>query len=161
MTRKTKTILKHLGVMLLCLLLAAGCALLGLYLFGKNPSSASDKDDTMKFFGTLVFFASATFVLGFFLHLCMVFSNARVHCKNCGELAYLQNYKVLKQNVASDGVHVTTEVIQMNMRCRDCKKEFQLKKRFRVSSYNAKHHVWKVVDVDRAVGDYARGQLWF
>ena len=162
MTQKTKSILKHIGILLLCLALATGSYFLGRHLYGSaGGGSSHEPDKALQLLGYLVYLICGLLVLGAFLHLRMAVSNARIHCKNCGAKGSLRDYKVLKRNMASDNVHVSNEVIQLNMYCSACGQEFPLKKKFQVSTYNSKHRVWKTANVDKAVRGYAAGTLWF
>ncbi|MBO4889007.1 MAG: hypothetical protein J5589_11965 [Firmicutes bacterium] len=162
MTQKTKAILKHTGIFLLCLIIGTGVYFLARHFYGTLGGGTSQQSDKgLQLLGYFLYLICFLIGVGAFVHLRMIFSNARVHCKNCGQKTYLKDYQILKRNMASDNIHVLSEVIQLNMCCSSCGAEFHLKKKFHVSSYNSKHHVWKIVDVDKAVREYSLGKLWF
>lgn len=158
MSHKAKSILKHTVVMLLCIALCAGSFLLSQYVY---ETGGSARNNARQLLGVFIFFISLLFAVGVFVHFWMLLSNARVHCKNCGAMGSLRDYQVLKRNMATDKIHVLSEDIQLNMYCSACGSEFPLKRRFRASSYSNKHRVWKIINVDKAVREYASGKLWF
>ena len=159
MTHKTKTVLKHIGALLLCLALGVGSFFLARYLYSTAGKGSGNQG--LQMLGYFVYLICAIFGMGAFVHIRMVFSNARVHCKACGALGSLRSYRILEQHMASDNKHVSSEDIRLNMVCSSCGQEFPLQKRFKVSTYSAKYHVWKYTDVDKSVREYAAGKLWF
>ena len=162
MTAKTKCILKHLGIMFLCIILAVVAFFIAkrLYpVFGADISR--DSSGSLQMLGYFIYLICFLLGLGAYFHLRMSISNARVHCAKCGCKAGLKDYKVLKMHMAEDNKHILSEDVQMNMCCCSCGHEYSLKKRFRVYTYSAKRHVWKRYDVNKSIWDYAEGKLWF
>ena len=147
MNDKTKAILKHLSLALLCVAAGVGACFLT-RLVGE------------KLVGILYIVAVGC-AFEAFLQLRMLFSSARVHCRACGTLAALDRYEILEQKMAEDGKHVSSEKIRLYMRCPACGETFTLEKTFSVAKYSTRRQAWRVTDVDKAVRDYAAGKLWF
>ena len=97
MSHKTKAILKHIGIMLLCLIIGTGLYFLANHFYGSaSGGSSHEPDKALQLLGYFLFLACGLFGMGAFIHLRMMISNARVHCRNCGGMTGL-NSPIKKQ----------------------------------------------------------------
>ena len=160
MKKKTKKLLLHLGIMLACAVLAVGAVFLVKIIFtAAEGETNSQNADGYKFLGWLCAMTGLMLVGGVFCHLLMLRANMKVHCAKCGELGWMQNYETIKRTMCSDGVHVSTEKVRINMKCPACGNQFSLKKKFTVTGVRQTRYVCH--NLGEMINSYARGEAWF
>ena len=157
MKKRTKVILKHSCVTLLC---AAAAAALAVFANSYKEAHGADTGWT-QYIPAMAAVVELVFAAGVFIHINLLFANARICCRKCGETAILDSYRVTDKTMYGDGVHIRNEKILFDMKCLSCGERFAFNKKFIVQTYRRKYNVWMSKNVDKMVGDYARGNLWF